>query len=177
MTLAVYNIGLLPQKGTRDLTTPLRDYIAILKSSLRIVDAIRTGPIEHTANLETELDSTRFHLASMIVLAETHLRRSATNFSDPAVSVVGIQDALKRYLSALLRAKAAWNAWIDRTPLSFGIGLGGDGTGVPTTAEVKEMEQQAMEVVQASRPKSIPESLLYLGGGLAIVAIISMLRS
>lgn len=177
-THAVYSIGLLPVDGTDDLAVPIRDYFKVLQASLRIIDAIRTGPLALTPSLETELDSARYHLATMISLCGASLSRSGTDYNVSAASVPGISAARDRYLAALLRAKGAWNAWLDDWPLGY-AGFGADGTAVPTTAEAKTVQQQEAELLESakqSRSRSIPSSFVYLGLGLGVAALIGMFR-
>lgn len=174
-TAAVYSIGLLPVEGTDDLTLPLRSYAKVLQSSLRIIDGIRTGPVSHTAVLETELDSARYHLAMMAVKCDARLRNSGTDYNVSAASVPGLKDSLNHYMAALLRAKGAWNAWLSDMPLSYG-GLGADGTAIPSNVEVKSEEKEVLQSAEAARSRSIPSSFVYLGLGLGVAALIGMFR-
>jgi len=175
MTMAVFSIGQLPVEGTDDFMLQLRDYRGVLRSSLNILDGIRTGPVELSTNLEVELDSTRYHLATMIMMVEAHLRRAGTDMGASAVSVTGLQAASTRYLASLLRAKGLWNSWIDGKPLSFG-GFGADGTAIPSTAAAVQQQDELLKFSEESRPRPLSKSLVYLGVGLSIAGLIYMVR-
>jgi len=175
-TSAVYNIGLLPIEGTDDLLLPLRDYLNVLKRSLYILDGIRTGPAELSPGLELELDNARQHLAIAFALVEAHLRRNAAEFNARAMDVSHLQNTLALYLQSLLRAKAAWNAWIDGQPFSYGMGLGADGAIPLAAGSTAGTAPQLPASAEISKPESTGKLLLLLGGGLALITLIGMLR-
>lgn len=176
-TSAVYNIGLLPVEGTDNLLLPLRDYFGVLRESLHILDGIRTGPMTLSSGLEIELDNARQHLAVAYALVDAHLRRNAADFNATAMDVSHLQNTLALYLQALLRAKASWNAWLDGRSLSYGMGLGSDGA-IPldsgNTAGTVPTLPEAAELLP--RPASTNKLLLLLGGGLAVIGLIKLMR-
>jgi len=179
LTAAVYNIGLLPVAGTDDLLLPVRAYLDVLKETLRILDGIRLGPMELSTTLEIELDSARHHAAVAYGLVEAHLRRNAADFNASTMDVSYLQNTLALYLQALLRAKAAWNAWLDGQSFSYGMGLGAEGA-IPlasgSTAGTLPTVPVLPESAEISKPESTGKLLLMLGGGLALITLISILR-
>jgi hypothetical protein len=191
-----YTVGLLPLRETGDFTLPIRVYRPAWVESLRIVDEIRIGPLEIDIQLRTLLDSCRQHLAVGLALIDSHLRgrrESRFGLEDPAALVQGLKNCYELFLTALLQAKAAWNSWLDGTPLMFG--MGDDGTVVPTTSvpgvtapsAVEQMPAATEAAVNAAaytaeaakmmpKPKSVPDLLLYIGMGLAAAAVIGFFR-
>ena len=179
ITAAVYNIGLLPVEGTNDMLLPVRDYLDVLKETLRILDGIRLGPMELSPTLSVELDNARHHAAIAYGLVEAHLRRNAANFNDTAMDVSSLQNTLALYLQSLLRAKAAWNAWLDGQSFSYGMGFGAEGA-IPlasgSTAGTLPTTPVLPESAEISKPESTGKLLLMLGGGLALITLISIFR-
>ena len=180
-TMAVYSIGLLPVEGTDDLTLQIRDYRDRMVETLRILDGIRTGPLELGISTNTELDSARYYVASCIAMIDAHLRQNAVSQRQPVVNVYGLKNSIDLYLQALLRAKGAWNAYIDGDPLGYGMAFGADGA-VPEGAEanvtpiVEDTQEQTQKLLNASKPPDI-KSLLVLGGlGLGVAGLIWMMR-
>jgi len=174
--LAVYNIGLLPVEGTDDLMLPLRRYLDVLKESLRILDGIRTGPAELSSGLKVELDNSRQHLGVAFALVEAHLRRNVADFNAQAMDVSHLQNTLSLYLQSLLRAKAAWNAWIDGRSFSYGMGLGADGAIPLTSGSTAGTVPTLPESAGLSKPEPTGKLLLMLGGGLVLITLIGMMR-
>lgn len=172
-TSAVYNVGMLPTEGLHDLSATLWDYHKTLVYELQILDGIRTGPLALPADLENELDSARYHLGMMIVIVEKGMRTSANDLSSQASSMPELQSAKSSYLSALLRAKACWNAWLNGTPVAF-EGFGEDGTAVPTTA--KQQEQAILDAGAAMASPKFSRSAIFLGVGLTAALIIYAFR-
>jgi hypothetical protein len=155
-----YNIGMLPLAGTDDLTLNVRQFHAIWRSSLRIVDGIRVGPYDVSKHLRVSLDSLRFHLATCVAAIDGFIR-SGGDWNDSAMEIPHANDYIHLYLQELLKAKALWNAWIDGESIGF--------SGVTTAPAVED-------ALIDTKPQTISQSMVFLAGGALIIGAIYLFR-
>lgn len=156
-----YSIGILPVAGTDDLSLTVRQFHAVWKETLRIVDGIRTGPYQLSLPLNTALDSVRYHVTTCLEQIDRFLRTGGSP-NDDAFDIPNVHIYIELYLRELLKAKALWNSWISGEAVSFG--------GVQVDTKTEEA------IVDATKPQTISESMIIFAGGVLVIGALWLLK-
>jgi hypothetical protein len=157
----MYNPSLLPVAGCDDLTLNVLQFRTLWQETLRIIDGMRATP-EMPATLKISLDSLRFHTGTVLAAINQFLRSGGAT-TDDAFEVPSVENSIPLFQQELLRTKAHWGAWKTGETASYG----------PVQPDI-EAEQRAL--LEATKPQTIPEALVFLAGGALIIGVLMLTK-
>jgi hypothetical protein len=152
--------GMLPVDGSDDLTLNVRQFNALWQETLRIVDGLYATP-EMPATLRMSIDNLRFH-AGTVLAAINEFRRVGGSVNDDAFEIPDVHASIEVFQQELARTKAHWDAWCDGGVASFGA------------VQLDTRSEQA--VIDATKPESNVESLIFLAGGALVIGALLLMK-
>lgn len=156
----MYYPGMLPVFGSDDLTLNVRQFSALWRETLRIIDGVRETP-EMPATLRMSLDSLRFHAGTVLAAIDQFLRSGGGSVDD-AYEVPSVHESIPLFQQELLRTKAHWDAWADGGVASFGA------------VQLDPKSEQA--ILDTMKPQSNTESLIFLAGGVIVIGALLLMK-
>lgn len=157
----MYYPGMLPVAGSDDLTCTVRQFHALWQETLRIVDGMREFQVEMPAALRVSLDSLRYHTGTVLAATDQFLRTGGASMDD-AFEIPSVHEPIAAFQQELLRTYAHWDAWTGGGVASFGA------TQLDTGSE--------QAVLEAVKPQSNLESLIFLAGGALLIGALLLLK-
>lgn len=157
----MYYPGLLPVPGSDDLTLNVLQFRTTWQETLRIVDGMRNMPMYMSAPLKVSLDSLRFYVGTVLAKIDVFLRTGGS-VRDDAFDIPSVHDPIELFQQELLRTKAHWDAWADGETASF--------------AGVQQDPTREQALMEATKPPSNVESLIFLAGGALVIGALLLLK-
>jgi len=167
------SIGVLPLRGSDDLTLPVGTLEDVWKQTLRVIDQIRTGPHMLSSGLKQAMLNVRFHATCALELLDRHQREAGGTAArrDSGMELPGsFLATVRNYKRSLALAKQEWNAWIDGAAFARLPALDG------LSALNGPTEDAAQAVLDAAKPPSLGVVLGTLGIGLGVAGLIYLMK-
>lgn len=167
-------LSVLPLRGTAD---PLLNVIQtkhVLLANLKVLERVRSSRQPLGPALRMTLDNARFHLMTALGTIDKHLRTGGF-WIDAQHEASGLPERIAAYVNEIARVKSMWNDWAEneqQTQMTDEVLAG-----LPVAPALVGYGVDAQSVLDATEPRTVGQSLGFLGLGLAGLGLFCVMRS
>jgi len=157
----MYSPALLPVPGFDDLTLNVLRFHSRWVETLRIIDGMLADNPFLPIALKMSLDNLRFHTGTVLAAINQFLRTGGAMVDD-AYEIPSVHESIAMFQQELLRTQAHWDSASAGETASFGA------------VQLDTKSEQAL--IDATKPQTITESLIFLAGGALVIGVLMLVR-